>query len=566
MSGKWHLDSQSTDFGFDRYFGHLSGAYNYFSGNGSFRLNGKPWSVPKTPNGKPFYTTVAKVDYALDFLAEARAAEKPFYLYVAFNAPHAPLHALPEDYAKYQGRYDAGWDKIRDARICKQKELGLLPVSLEPSPRPPHVPAWDTLVDWQRDHEINRMRTLAAMIDRIDQEVGRLVEDLRKNGELENSLILLVSDNGASPYDRGKPRLGVEPTNAETSLKDSTGWAWARNAPFRFYKQNQFEGEISTPGIVHWPAGLKTRPGAVIDTPVHLIDVLPTLADLAAAKAPTEHSRRKLRPVSGISLRPIFEGSELRRSEPIHFHFASDLELRDGDWKIVSFKGQEWELYDLGRDRTELNDLAEAEPKRLQAMVAKWKEMSRDVLHSPLLDSPKIKPAVHPRSNPEWTVFGNQGTPSASSAGKPSRRANGASMPTVRARKNTELSRLADGALKLTFTGEDPGITMDLRGWENLPSGPYALSFKLTTPQQGEGEIRYTLDFETNLTRGQRIWFPLGPANEPHAVKEKIETDKSLKQLRIGITEGPGSAIIRDLQLRDAKEAVLIDWTLKPGE
>ena len=160
--------------------------------------------------------------------------DAPFYLYVAFNAPHAPLHALPEDYAKYKGRYDEGWDNVRNARIEKQKKLGIVPEELAPNPRPPHVRAWDKLVPWQRDFEINRMVTLAAMIDRVDQEIGRLVDDLREHNELENTLIVFVSDNGACPYDRRKPQLNVEPTNGDISFSDSTGWAWARNAPFRF--------------------------------------------------------------------------------------------------------------------------------------------------------------------------------------------------------------------------------------------------------------------------------------------------------------------------------------------
>jgi arylsulfatase len=407
MTGKWHLKKEPTDFGFDRYFGHLSGATNFFKGDDTFRLNGEPWKVPASG----FYTTVAKIDFALDFLEEARKSEKPFYLYVAFNAPHAPLHALPEDYAKYKGRYDMGWDKMRDARIARQKELGLLPKDLAPSPRPPHIPAWDKLAPWRRDYEINRMVTLAAMIDRVDQEVGRLIDDLKKNGELENTLILFVSDNGACPYDRGLPRLNVEPTNGDNRLGDSTGWAWARNAPFRFYKQNQFEGGISAPGIVHWPAGLKTKPGSIVDTPVHLIDVLPTLADLADATIPAAHPTRDLRPVSGISLRPILEGKALERSEPIHFQYQYDWGLRDGDWKLVSFLGQEWELYNMANDRTELNDLAKAEPERLKAMVAKWKAMSAKVLHSELLANAPTRPAEYPKSHIEWTRFSDADEP-----------------------------------------------------------------------------------------------------------------------------------------------------------
>lgn len=401
MVGKWHLNKEPTDFGFDHYWGHLSGACNFFKGDKTFRLNGEKWKVPE----KDFYTTVANIDFALDFLKESRKETKPFYLYVAFNAPHAPLHALPEDYAKYKGQYDMGWDKMRDARIAKQKKLGLLPQDLKESARPPHVRAWDKLVPWQRDYEINRMVTLAAMIDRVDQEIGRLVEDLRINNQLDNTMILFVSDNGACPYDRKKPVLNVTPTNGDVSYGDSTGWAWARNAPFRFYKQNQFEGGISTPGIIHWPKGLKTKSGEITDTPVHLIDVLPTLADLAITKIPTEFANRKLRPVSGISIRPLLEAKPLTREEPIYLQFAKDFGLRSGDWKLVSFKGQEWELYNIKDDRAETNNLAKQHQERVQEMVKKWKEISKNVLRSKKLANPQIKPSEDPKSNREWTVF-----------------------------------------------------------------------------------------------------------------------------------------------------------------
>ena len=227
MTGKWNLDKEPTDFGFQRYFGHLSGATNFFQGDGTFRLNGKKWEVPK----KGFYTTVANVDYALRFLEEARGTKKPWYLYLAFNAPHAPLHALPEDYAKYKGQYSDGWDRMRDTRIVKQKKLGILPRDLQECPRPEHIPAWEGMAQWKRDYETKRMVTLAAMIDRVDQEVGRLVTDLKKNTELENTIILFVSDNGACPYDRRPPRLVIEPTTGLKFFGDSTGWSWARNSP-----------------------------------------------------------------------------------------------------------------------------------------------------------------------------------------------------------------------------------------------------------------------------------------------------------------------------------------------
>ena len=565
MTGKWHLKREPTDFGFERYFGHLSGACNFFKGDNSFRLNGEQWNVPAVLNDKTFYTTVADVDFAIDFLSEARKTEKPFYLYVAFNAPHAPLHALPEDYAKYKGRYTEGWDEIRGARIKKQIQLGLLPDTLTPSPRPPHVRAWKDVVPWQRDYETNRMVTLAAMIDRVDQEIGRLVNNLKDHDELDNTLILFVSDNGACPYDRRKPLLDVEPTNGDVALADSTPWAWARNAPFRFYKQNQFEGGISSPGIVHWPGGLKTEPGVIVNTPAHLIDVLPTLADLAGASIPEEYPQRKLRPVSGVSLRPVFEGKKLNRPEPIHLQFSSDYGLRDGDWKVVSFKGQEWELYNVANDRTENNNLAASEPERLAAMVEKWKNMSRDVLYSSKLTNPKMLPAETPKSNRQWTVFSDSNEPFLTAPGKKGKpgtvRKSKAPRNSIRARKNTRLEKSAD-AFQLTFTGDDPGVAMDFRNAPISPAGPYVLTFVLTTDWKGHGDIFFTTDKSAVLPRGENITFPIVGGSQSQEVRLEIDTAEQLYQLRIDVADGPGNATLRQLRLLDDNGNVLEDWSL----
>ena len=563
MTGKWHLQREPTDFGFNRYFGHLSGACNFFKGDNSFRLNGEQWNVPAVLHDKTFYTTVADVDFAIDFLSEARKTEKPFYLYVAFNAPHAPLHALPEDYAKYKGRYTEGWDEIRDARIKKQMQLGLLPDTLTPSPRPPHVRAWKDVVPWQRSYETNRMVTLAAMIDRVDQEIGRLVDNLKEHDELNNTLILFVSDNGACPYDRRAPLLDVEPTNGDIALADSTPWAWARNAPFRFYKQNQFEGGISSPGIVHWPGGLKTKPGAIVDTPAHLIDVFPTLADLAGTSIPGEYPQRDLRPVSGVSLRPVFEGEKLNRVKPIHLQFSSDYGLRDGDWKVVSFKGQEWELYNVANDRTETNNLAASEPERLTAMVKKWKSMSRDVLHSSTLANPKMLPARVPKSNSQWTVFSDSDKPFLTAPGKKGKsravRKPRASRDSIRARKNTRLEKSKD-AFQLTFTGDDPGIAMDFRGAPISPAGPYCLAFELTTDLKGQGDIFFTTDKEAVLPRGETITFPVVGGSRAQEVRLEIDTAAQLYQLRIDVADGPGAATLRKVRLLDRSGNVLKDW------
>ena len=196
------------------------------------------------------------------------------------------------------------------------------------------------------------------MIDRVDQELGRLVADLEQAGELDNTLILFFSDNGACPYDRNSRGTDREPYEPDVTWSDSTGWAWARNTPFRYYKQNQFEGGIATPAIAHWPAGIKRKPGSTVHTPAHLVDVLPTLAELAGATVPDTWPGREPTPLAGVSLAPILAGKDMTTRPPIHLLFASDRGLRDGDWKLVSFRSQPWELYNIAKDRTELHDVA----------------------------------------------------------------------------------------------------------------------------------------------------------------------------------------------------------------
>lgn len=400
MTGKWHLSEEPTDFGFDRYFGHLSGATNYHKGDKTFRLNGEPWQIPD----EGFYTTTANVDFALKFLGEAREAKKPWFLYIAFNAPHAPIQPLKADYEKYRDRYTKGWDEIREARVAKQRKLGLLDENAKVTSRPDHVPAWESLPAATRDWESRRMTGYAALIDRVDQELARVVADLEKSGDLDNTLILFFSDNGACPYDRNNRGVDLEPYNPDSNWTDSTGWAWARNSPFRFYKQNQFEGGIATPAIAHWPKGLKTKPGAIDATPAHLVDVLPTVAAIAGASIPKEFPGRLPTPLAGVSLSPIFEGKELEKRPAIHLLYGQDRGLRDGDWKLVSFRSGPWELYNIREDRAETNNLADKHPERVTAMAAEWHRMAQEeVLATPQEQKPVGNEA--PKKHPEWTNF-----------------------------------------------------------------------------------------------------------------------------------------------------------------
>lgn len=406
MSGKWHLSKEPTDFGFDRYFGHLSGATNYFLGDNTFRLNGEHFEVPR----EGFYTTVANVDHALSFLGEARAAEQPAFLYLAFNAPHAPLQPLEADYRRYLGRYDVGWDALRDARHARQEELGLFGESVTASPRPDHIPAWETLPVAIREWEARRMAAYAALVDRVDQEIGRLVADLEQHDELDNTLLLFVSDNGACPYDRANRGIDRQPFEPDTTWSDSTGWAWARNCPFRFYKQNQFEGGIASPAIVHWPAGLKAAAGSIVHSPAHLVDIMPTLLEITGAEQPEVFPGRELTPLAGVSLLPLFAGEPLQGRPPIHLLFSKDRGLRDGPWKLVSFRGEPWELYNIEADRTELQNLAAEHPDIVERMAAQWHEMTANVLQAPKQEQQPVASQASRKQHRDWSVYtGHEG-------------------------------------------------------------------------------------------------------------------------------------------------------------
>lgn len=378
MTGKWHLSKQPTDFGFKRYWGHLSGATNFFTGDGSFRLNGEAWKVPPELNGRPFYTTHAITDFALKFLEEATRGDEPFMLYVPFNAPHYPLQAPEKDVKKYDGRYDGGWDKLRETRHRKQIDSELLPARWKLSPRPQHVPAWDTLSEKERQWEADRMEVFAAMVDVIDQNIGRLIEFLKKKGIFDNTLILFCSDNGACPFERTRGRY-LKPWDPKSYWTYDASWAHAGNTPFRLYKQNQHEGGISSPLLAHWPDGLKTKPGSVTSQPGHLIDFMATFIDIADAAYPKQIGERQIDPLQGKSLLPVFRGETRQEHETLYFHFGTDRAIRQGPWKLVSAKLGKWELYNLEDDRTELNDLSGQYPERLAAMSKEWFRIAKDV-------------------------------------------------------------------------------------------------------------------------------------------------------------------------------------------
>jgi arylsulfatase len=392
MAGKWHLDRQPTDFGFQRYWGHLSGATDCFVGDSTFRLNGEAWSE----FDENFYTTDANVDWSMRFIEEAVEDGKPFFHYIAFNAPHYPLQAPKEDIRKYLGRYDAGWEAVRRSRFEKQKKLGLFPESMPLPPMPGHIPAWDQLPEEQREFESFRMAVFAAMVDRIDQNIGRLLDWLEERDALNNTLIILCSDNGACPFERSK-KLDVPPWKGGSYYLYDASWATVGNTPLRHYKQTQHEGGISSPLIVRWP-GRIANPGRWERSPGHLIDVMATCIDVTGASYPANST---VEPLQGKSLLPLFDGRGRAAHEALYFQFSNCRALRMGDWKIVSFYGHQWELYNLAEDRCEQNDLADKHPERVASMAARWHEMAlqKDRLSGKLSRPVSDKPSPHTQSS-----------------------------------------------------------------------------------------------------------------------------------------------------------------------
>jgi arylsulfatase A-like enzyme len=416
MVGKWHLrndqtDVKPTDRGFDEFYGMLGG-YNSCWQEHPFYTR---WPQDRTPrsysspkDGKPgtFYSTDAFADYALDFLADARKAAKPFFLYLAFNAPHFPLHAPEADIAKYEAMYFAkGWDTIREERLARQKELGLVAKDLALTPRsgvPPksHAkpspyagkdnPAWSSLPEDRRRDLARRMAVFAAMVDRLDVAVGRVVNDLKQHGQLDNTLILFLSDNGACwEWDPLGFDVSSSPKNVLHTGEDlktvggpdsyiSYGSAWANvgNTPWRLYKHFSHEGGIRTPLIVHWPAGLKAQGGFRAQAG-HIIDVMPTLVGVAGAKYPTERNGVKVQPMEGRSLLPALANQPLQRDAPIFFEHEGSRAVRHGKWKLVSLSGEEWELYDLEADPAEMSDLITKEPARARELAERWEAWAR---------------------------------------------------------------------------------------------------------------------------------------------------------------------------------------------
>lgn len=371
MSGKWHLGDlrphQPLDHGFEHYWGLLGGANSYFGcwSNRRMAEDDRPYHPP----AQGYYITDAITDRAIGFLDEYARKPEPFFLYVAYTAPHAPLHALPEDIARYRGKYLPGWNVLRQQRYARLVESGLIDGRWPLSSRDPEAAPWLNVKD--KDREDLKMAVYAAQVDRMDRGIGRILERLRQRGVGENTLVLFLSDNGGDSEEIDESKPGSLPGEPNSNLGYGRPWANLSNVPFRLHKRYVHEGGIATSLIVHWPAVI--RQGGRIDHGVgHVVDILPTCLEVAGAGYPASFRGAPIPPTAGISLVPSFEGRERPAHECLVWEHEGNRAIRCGRWKLVAVHGGKWQLYDMDADRTELRDRSRDKPEKVAELLARY--------------------------------------------------------------------------------------------------------------------------------------------------------------------------------------------------
>jgi arylsulfatase A-like enzyme len=418
-SGKWHVDGLPLQNGFDRSY-LLQDQGRFFSPRVHHEDERK---LPAVKPGSGYYATTAIADHAVKCLKEhAQKHEgKPFFHYLAFTAPHFPLHALPEDIARYKDVYRKGWDGFLADRVKRAHDAGLpavRPAEPERDLGPPyHHPAaleklglgevnrplpWAKLTEQQRDFQARKMAVHAAMIDRMDQEIGKVLAQLRAMKALDHTLILFLSDNGASAEimvrdDGHDPKAA--PGSAATHLCLGPGWSTVANLPFRRHKTWVHEGGICTPLIAHWPKGIAAR-GEFRHTPGHVIDLVPTLLELTGGKHPETLQGKPVPPLPGRSLVPAFVSDRKVSREDLWWLHEGNRAVRVGDWKLVAAAKGPWELYDLKLDRCETTDLAARHPEKVRELEALWKRRMEEFRALALKDLPPEKPAPGQKEAP----------------------------------------------------------------------------------------------------------------------------------------------------------------------
>ena len=417
MVGKWHLNENDppTNRGFDEFYGMLGG-YNTFWRE---EPNYTRWPKDRTKRVYPeggFYSTDVFADYSIEFIGDRSKDGKPWFQYLAFNAPHFPLHAPEADIEKYEALYfSKGWDRIREERLGRLKQLGLLPKDLALTPRAvvpanrynrqigtadQEVPAWESLPENRRRDLARRMAVYAAMVDRMDRAVGRVIDHLKATGQFDNTVIFFLSDNGACAewdsfgFDKSSGAQNVLHEGndlktvgmPESYISYGSGWANACNTPWRLFKHYAQEGGIRTPFIVHWSAGLKAK--GLTQGPGYITDFMPTLCELSGASYPKVYRENNILPQEGISLVPAMRGEALA-NRTLFIEHEGNRCVREGDWKLVAVGSGAWELYDLSSDPTEMKNLAPADPERVQRLAGLWRDWAKRARVKLLEQGPK---------------------------------------------------------------------------------------------------------------------------------------------------------------------------------
>lgn len=403
LSGKWHLSNDieepgatwPTRRGFDHFFGTMIGCGSYYEPKTLKRDEDDAQDETKDPD---FFYTDAVSEEAVGFIRTSSNDDRPFFLYTAFTAPHWPLHAPEEDIRAYDGVFDAGWDVLREQRMERMVRLGIVEPDTALSNRDPTQPAWaeEKHQAWQ----VRRMQAYAAQVERMDTGIGRIVDELERQGVLDETLLIFLSDNGASNEDlpQGDPDRfrrrtdilshetrdgrpvhigndpGVSPGGEQTYASYGQAWANLSNTPFRYYKKWVHEGGIAAPFIAHWPAG-GVRPGSIVTQPFQLVDVLPTLLEATGTTYPTD---RPAHPLTGRSMLPTWQGQQVAEGD-LFWEHCGNAAMRRDNWKLVRSYPDAWELYDIDNDRTELHDLADQRPEVVDQLITAWQAWAESI-------------------------------------------------------------------------------------------------------------------------------------------------------------------------------------------
>jgi arylsulfatase len=415
MTGKWHLSetkpvndpdeqlrwmAHQVDYGpfsplknypcnrgFEEHWGVIWGVVNFFD---PFSLVHNEEPVKEVPDD--FYMTDFITKKSIDLIDSYSNDDKPFFLYVAHTAPHWPLHALPEDIEKYKNTYKEGWEVLREQRYSRMVEMGLIDEDTYPLPPNSSGRSWDDCKE--KDYEAACMAVHAAMIDRVDQGVGQIIKKLKETGQYENTIIMVLSDNGAS-YERGyppgfdRPKFTRDSTmieyNSDNPGAETTwnyigdAWASASNTPFRFWKMESYEGGTATPFIVHWPSGLKEKDNTIIRTVAHVMDIMPTCLEVSGVTFPDSINGVQALPPEGKSLVSLLKGETTSAHDTLYWEHQQGRAIRAGNWKMSALPHQEWELFNIAEDHTETNNLADKYPEKVRSLDIAWMQWAKEL-------------------------------------------------------------------------------------------------------------------------------------------------------------------------------------------